>query len=89
MFVGAACGAAHIILWTYGPPAPRTHLPAGVRLVALQVGVSDQLMFLGMLDVATSLDARKWKVNTSSQAVRSRRLVVSHCRATFVSGMTW
>ncbi len=80
MLISATRGAPHIVFRTYDAPATRTSLPAAVQLVAFEIRVGTQEMFLGILDIVSCLDARQRKVSTFGRAVRTWRLLVSHCR---------
>jgi hypothetical protein len=80
MLVGATRGAADILFRAYDAPATRTNLPAAVQLVAFELRIRAQEMFLSILDIAGCLDAGQRKVNTFGGVVRTWRLLVLHCR---------
>jgi hypothetical protein len=80
MLVGATRGAADIVFRAYDAPATRANLAAAVQLVAFELRVGAQEMFLGILDIASCLDTGQRKVDTFGRVVRTWRLLVSHCR---------
>jgi hypothetical protein len=58
VLVRAAEGAAHVLSRLDFSPAARTRLPAGVQLIAFEVGVGRQQVLVGLLHVVSRLDAR-------------------------------
>src|SRR5215472_5790691 len=87
VLVSATGGAAHILVRVYGLPAASARPPARVQFVAFEVDAGVCEVLLGILHVASGLDAGQRKVNTFGRVVAAWCLVL-HCRPAFCCAVT-